>query len=119
MTPSFTVKRATGPPLQFSGMNTASLQYLLEIQCNGDMIIQGAIGQGWTLPPRVSSIDGICDWVTASFILASSITDVTVRVSVGKNLDMVHELTKHLTLLLSTCSIDGNGGPCSQIQDVR
>ena len=93
--------------------------YLFEIQSNGNIIIDSSIGQSWTLPPWVSSIDCIGNWVSTSVILAPGITDVTMRVLVRKDFDMVHQLTKYFTFLLTTSCIDSDGRTCSQIQNVR
>ena len=45
---------------------------LFQIQCDGDKLIAAAILKGWALPPAVSAIDGVADWVTVFgiFIIA-------------------------------------------------
>lgn len=99
--------------------STFTLIYLFEIQSNGNIIIDSSIGQSRTLPPWVSSIDCIGNRVSTSVILAPCITDVTMRVLVRKDFDMVHQLTKYFTFLLTTSCIDSDGRTCSQIQNVR
>lgn len=76
--------------------------YLLEVKGNGDIVKLCSVGEGGTLPPGIPPIYSISYWMSLSFISASSVTDVTMRVLVRENLDMVYKLTEHFTLFFST-----------------
>ncbi len=45
---------------------------LFQIQRNGDKLIAATILKGWALPPAVSAVDGVADWMTVFgiFIIA-------------------------------------------------
>lgn len=82
---------------------------LLEVKGNGDIVKLCSVGEGGTLPPGIPPIYSISYWMSLSFISASSVADVTMRVLVRENLDMVYKLTEHFTLFFSTGCINTYG----------
>lgn len=52
------------------------MEDLAQVQCDVDLIVLRATGQGWALPPALRAIDGVARRVC--LVAVGSYTDVTV-----------------------------------------
>lgn len=57
--------------------------YLAQVQCDVDLIVLRATGQGWALPPALRAIDGVAHRVC--LVAVGGYTDVTVLALQGED----------------------------------
>lgn len=57
--------------------------YLAQVQCDVDLIVLQATGQGWALPPALRAVDSVAHRVC--LVAVGSCTDVTVLALQGED----------------------------------
>ena len=78
------------------------MTHLFEIKCDGYLVELPAIGNGWTLPPVVGTVYGICYWVGILHIITTFIADSALDAFRRLTLDVVDQLTVVFRSILST-----------------
>jgi len=90
---------------------------LFEVERDGDPVELSSVGDGRTLPPAITAVDGELDRMSISG--ARPITDATLDPVSRTTFDVLNELTERLSTLLATRSVRHDVGVRRQVKHVR